>query len=342
MVLYHSNFLFILGGSTMSQTTNAPVQTSNTPRPDNKEWLSATGPLPIPMTNDYLFRAILQRNNYVLKGLICSLFGLSPGEVTSVSVVNPILLGEAIDEKTFFLYIFLILNNDAHINLELQVINEHNWPERSLNYLCRTFNNLNAGENYGVVRPAIQIGLLDFTLFPEYPEFYSTYHFMNIKNYTIYSDKIRLSVLDLTRKDLANEEDRKAHRHLWASFFKAKSWEELKMLAREDEFINEACAAVYQLSHEEQIRLQCEAREDYYRRQRAVQYHLETQKNTIEKLSAENICLERKVISQEKKITSQGKKISSQEKKISSLQQELSSLHKEIASLTKLIADSIN
>jgi len=270
----------------MSQNVNAPKQFSAASRQSGKDWLSATGPLPIPMTNDYLFRAILQNNNYVLKGLICSLFCLSPEEVTSVTIVNPILLGEAINEKTFFLDIFIFLNNDTRINLELQVINEHNWPERSLSYLCRTFDNLNAGEDYRVVKPAIQIGLLDFTLFPAHPEFYSTYQFMNIKNHTIYSDKICLSVLDLTRKDLATEEDQKSHRHLWASFFKAKTWEELKMLARQDEFINEASAAVYQLSRDEQIRLQCEAREDYYRRQRSVQHDLDKQKHTIETQNA--------------------------------------------------------
>lgn len=333
----------------MSQNVNAPKQFSATSRQSSKDWLSATGPLPIPMTNDYLFRAILQNNNYVLKGLICSLFCLSPAEVTSATIINPILLGEAINEKTFFLDIFVLLNNDTRINLELQVINEHNWPERSLSYLCRTFDNLNAGEDYRVVKPAIQIGLLDFTIFPAHPEFYSTYKFMNIKNHTIYSDKICLSVLDLTRKDLATEEDQKSHRHLWASFFKAKTWEELKMLARQDEFINEASAAVYQLSRDEQIRLQCEAREDYYRRQRSVQHDLDKQKHTIEtqnatienqnttieKITKENISLKKKVTSQEEKITSQGEKIIS-------LQEELTSLCKEVTSLTKLLSDSLN
>ena len=32
-----------------------------------------SGALIVPMTNDYLFRALLQRNNLVLKGLICAL-----------------------------------------------------------------------------------------------------------------------------------------------------------------------------------------------------------------------------------------------------------------------------
>ena len=64
------------------------------------EWHSATGPLAIPLTNDYLFRALLQRNNYVLKGLICSLLHRSPQEVSSVVINNPIILGEPINCKT--------------------------------------------------------------------------------------------------------------------------------------------------------------------------------------------------------------------------------------------------
>jgi hypothetical protein len=46
----------------------------------------ATGPVEIPLTNDYLFRALLQRNNKVLKGLICSLLHLSPESVESVEI----------------------------------------------------------------------------------------------------------------------------------------------------------------------------------------------------------------------------------------------------------------
>ena len=59
------------------------------------------------------------------------------------------------------------MNNNTLINLEMQVANEGNWPDRSLSYLCRAFDNLNEGENYGDLKPAIHIGILDFTLFPE-------------------------------------------------------------------------------------------------------------------------------------------------------------------------------
>lgn len=37
---------------------------------------NATGPLEYRLTNDYLFRALLERNNNVLKALICALLHL--------------------------------------------------------------------------------------------------------------------------------------------------------------------------------------------------------------------------------------------------------------------------
>ena len=224
------------------------------------------GPLPIPMTNDYLFRALLQQNNDVLKGLISSLLHLHDTEISSVVITNPIELGRSTDEKTFILDISIVLNDAALINLEMQVINFHDWTDRSLSYLCRKFDHLKKGEPYRNLKPVIQISLLNFSLFPEHPEFYATYKLLNVKSHMLYSDKLQLSVLDLTRIDLATTEDREFHIDYWASLFNASTWEELYMLAKNNKYIKEASETIYQLTQDEQIRKQCEAREDYYRR----------------------------------------------------------------------------
>ena len=134
----------------------------------------------------------------------------------------------------------------------------------------------------------LQIGFLDFTLFPSAPEFYATYELMNVKNHTIYSDKFRLSVVDLTHIDLATEEDRLHKIDHWATLFKSTTWEEIKMLAKNNEYIQEASDTIYKLTQEEQIRLQCEAREDYYRRQRSIQKQLARGKEAEEKLAAKD------------------------------------------------------
>lgn len=254
----------------------------------NNLFESATGPVTIPMTNDYLFRALLQQNNNVLKGLLCSLLHMNEDQIRSVEITNPIILGEAIEEKDFFLDININLNNNSVVNLEMQVINEHNWPERSLSYLCRNYDNLNKGMKYEEVKPAIQIGLLDFTLFPEHPEFYATYQFLNVKNFTKYSDKLRLSVLNLSQIQLATEEDKTWRLDHWASLFKATTWEEIKMLARNDEYISEASETIFQLTQEERIRLQCQAREDYYLRQRSTQDKMAKLTSTNVELTATN------------------------------------------------------
>lgn len=56
------------------------------------------------------------------------------------------------------------------------------------------------------------------------------------------------------------------------------------MLAQDNEYINEASATIYQLSQEEKVRLQCEAREDYYRLQRGMQRRMEKLTEEYEKL----------------------------------------------------------
>ena len=242
---------------------------------------NSQGPLPVPMTNDYLFRALMQRNNKVLSALICSLLHLDVDDVTSVVISNPVELGEDMDDKTCILDIKVCLNGHTVINLEMQVVNEGNWPERSLCYLCRAFDNLNRSQNYEDIRSAIQIGLLNFTLFPDSPEFFANYYMANIKNHKIYSDKLRLSVLDLTQVHSATEEDRGYGLDRWAAFFRAATWEELKMLAKTDLNLQEAVVTVRQLTQDEKIRQMCEAREDYYRRTAGREALL--QKTTLER-----------------------------------------------------------
>lgn len=56
----------------------------------------------------------------------------------------------------------------------------------------------------------------------------------------------------------------------WASLFKGKTWAELSRLTENNEYLKEATETIDQLSPEEEIRQQCEAREDYYRRMRGI------------------------------------------------------------------------
>ena len=104
---------------------------------------------------------------------------------------------------------------------------------------------------------------------------------MNVKNHRIYNDKFKLSVVDLSQIELATEEDKAYHIDYWARFFKAKTWEDIKMLAEKNEYLQEAAQSVYMANAEEIVRQKCRAREDAERHER-------TLKRDMNRLKEEN------------------------------------------------------
>ncbi len=240
-------------------------------KPPVTTYLSATGRIRFTLTNDYMFHVVLQQNLNIVKGLLCALLHLRPEEITNITITNPITPGEAIQSKEFVLDIKLCINYSTLINLEMQVINEHNWPERSLSYLCRTFDQLHKGQEYIKSMPAIHIGILDFQPFKDNLEFYATYKLLNIKNYHLYSDKFIINVLDLTHINLATNEDQDYQIDQWARLFKATTWEELKMIAANNETLNEVSQILYEYNTDDYIRDQCYAREERLKKERYFQ-----------------------------------------------------------------------
>ena len=264
---------------------------------------NATGEIPYNMTNDYMFRYVLQKNQKVLKGLISSLLHLNPKDIKQLEITNPIDLANDITGKEFVLDINIIMNNNTKINLEMQVVNKHNWPDRSLSYLCRSFDQLYRGHEYDEALPVIHIGFLDFTLFPDYPEFYSTHMLMNMKNHHVFSDKLKLSVIDLSKIELATDEDIAHGITYWARLFKAKTWEEIKMLAEKDEYMQEAVGSIYMANADEMIRQRCLAREEYERHERTVKRDMQRLQEENAALQDENTALKDEIERLRKKIS---------------------------------------
>lgn len=128
----------------------------------------ATGEILYGLTNDYMFRILFQKNKLDIK---------------------------------------MILNTHQQIDLEMQVNDYHDWSERSIGYLCRMYDSLEHGEEYIDTKPEIHIGILDYTPFPEQPLFYSKNQIMDVNTQRIYSDKFTIFVLDLSKADLATQDD---------------------------------------------------------------------------------------------------------------------------------------
>ena len=71
----------------------------------------------------------------------------------------------------------------------------------------------------------------------------------------------------LQLNQLENTDDMQSMPELyyWAQFFKATTWEEIKMLAEKNETIKQGIVTLKELTADEKAKMQMEAREKYYR-----------------------------------------------------------------------------
>lgn len=239
----------------------------------------ASGKISYRLVNDYMFRAVMQEDQEALLSLVRAIIRpegpeAKDFEISGLELLNPVMLGEEIKDKEFIMDIRLSLRNTCNIDVEMQVLRELYWPERSLSYLCRLFDELNRGEAYGDVKSAAQISLLNYTLFKDDPKFYSKYLLKDQETGRVFSDKFSLYVVCLNQFGKATEEDRAQHLNQWARLFRAQTWEEVHMIVKDNPDMEHVAAGFYQASEDTAIRYQCEARQRFLEEQAAREkYH---------------------------------------------------------------------
>lgn len=296
-------------------TTLAELQAK--PLPPGFE--TVTGPLPHNLLNDLMFRIVFETNPDALKSLLCSLLHYKESDIVEIEIKNPIRLGKRVEDKKYIYDIYLLLNNQEKIHLELQVVHQDYWTDRSLCYLCRDFGNLNAGDTYNQVKQLIQIDILDFELYENSQEFYSTYHLANDKTGRIYSDKISLHVLELNKEEYATAEDKEYRIDYWAKLFKATTWEDLKMLAKEQEALQSTVETIYRVSADDDTLAEIRAREDELRLQRTIENEMKRRAEIIEEQLATIAANEATIAANEVTISKQATYIAELEAKIKQL-----------------------
>lgn len=228
--------------------------------------MNATGEIPEKLTNDIVLHSITQNNKDVLRGLTASLLMLPVSEVTDVKLMNPIDYRNYAD-KEIILDIKAIVDDRKIVNVELQMSLSTDsiwWINRSLLYLCRSFDNLEGGEDYREIRPTMQVCIVPKDVFSEAePEFYSQYYLKNDRSGHIYTRDFSLRVLYLNHINLATETDKSSGLDYWAEAFLASTWEDLKKLAEQGEVFRKVAEAMYEVNADVSQRSIAEAHRKY-------------------------------------------------------------------------------
>jgi predicted transposase/invertase (TIGR01784 family) len=118
-------------------------------------------------TNDYVFKRLFARNPDLVVALINDIRPDLP-PIASVDILNPDITPEAFGGKRIVLDVLARDQQGHGYNVEIQVHRYEAWLHRGLFYLARMLSEqLVSGEDYGQLRAAVGVHLLNFDLFME-------------------------------------------------------------------------------------------------------------------------------------------------------------------------------
>ncbi|MCL2253725.1 MAG: Rpn family recombination-promoting nuclease/putative transposase [Lachnospiraceae bacterium] len=175
--------------------------------------------------NDILFKLVFSRNKSLLKKLVAVLLGIPYKSITKFTITNPEITPEAMGDKFCRLDINMMVN-DQITDLEIQVANEGDYPERSLYYWAREYSTaLKEGGEYIDLPRTIVISIIAFKLF-KCKEFHSEFMALEVKRHEALTDKFNMIFFELPKVPKTISKDDKLQ--LWLSLFNADTEERLK------------------------------------------------------------------------------------------------------------------
>jgi predicted transposase/invertase (TIGR01784 family) len=182
------------------------------------------------LTNDILFKMMFVKYPELLKKLVAVLLGIPLDSITEFEIANPEIPPEALGEKFCRLDINMVVNGQR-VDLEVQVADEGDYPERSLYYWAREFSSaLGAGNQYSELPRTVVASIVAYNLFPDFDGFHSEYQALEIHRHTRLTDKQSLHYFELTK--LPQEIDAEDKLELWLSLFAAKTEEDLAKIEK--------------------------------------------------------------------------------------------------------------
>ena len=78
----------------------------------------------------------------------------------------------------------------------------------------------------------------------------------------MYTNNFNLYVIELNHTSMDTTEDKTNHVDTWAKLFKATTWEEIKMITKENPSLTSTAEAIYMSTADQNILEQCRIRED--------------------------------------------------------------------------------
>ena len=177
------------------------------------------------LKTDALFKIMFVKYPDLLKRLVSALLSIPYENIEQFHITNPEIIPEELGKKFSRLDINMKINGQI-CDLEVQVDDEGNYPERSLFYWAREFSTgINEGDDYSKLPRTIILSILGFNQFPNNPNHHSEFKCLEITTHETLTDKMVLHFFELDKLPPLDQVDN--NRDLWLSLFKADTEEAL-------------------------------------------------------------------------------------------------------------------
>lgn len=201
---------------------------------------------------DTLFKMLFVKHPDLLKKLVAALLRIPLESIEQFIIRNEEIAPENLGDKFCRLDINMVVNGQL-VDLEVQVANEGDYPERVMLYWAREFSTaLPAGQSYSMLPRTVIISIIDFNLF-DCAEFHSFFQPLEVTRHTLLSDKMGFHFFEL--KKLPDDFSEKDALLLWLTLFKAETEEDLEKLKKmEVPMMNQAINAYYTITASSEFR----------------------------------------------------------------------------------------
>ena len=178
-------------------------------------------------TNDTLFKMMFVVRPDLLKHLVAQLLRIEMGSIGQFAITNPEMPPDIMGEKFCRLDINMTIDGQR-VDLEIQVADEGDYPERSLYYWAREYSSaLTEGVGYSALPRTIVISIVAFRLFG-CADFHSEFQALEIQRHEPLTDRMSLHYFELQK--LPDTLEPSDEQKLWLKLFKAETEEELKQI----------------------------------------------------------------------------------------------------------------
>lgn len=201
---------------------------------------------------DIVFKKLFTSDDEVLKAFVADILGIPKDDIKQITVENPNILPSMIDGKQSQLDLKMRVN-DQIVNLEIQLCNKGNFPDRTVYYWSKMFSDeLKKSEDYAELKRTICINILDFNLF-NCDSAYSKFVLLEETRHEPLTDKCAIMFFELPKVD--DEVDKNDRRKLWLQLLNAETKEELDMIENTGvPEIQKAVVILHEMSADEEMR----------------------------------------------------------------------------------------